>query len=295
MIFFFIPLYVNDIQSKKNDYSLYPIERKSLYSNGKKILYISRHGGTISNFCYVATNLGFNITVLKPIYFYKRKPNCYYTRNKCKYFVKSKCSEFDYIIISDIIPDSYIFLINKCDTKIILEITNRFDYGVPKFEKNLYYKTISKAKKRKNIIFIENNPFEIYYLCDKNIFIQNYYLIRPIGVSPISKINKKEIFLNKVAVINNGKQGKILGPILKKLNISFNILEGKYGGPLTLTNYKAIIHIPYQVSVMKMMENFRYGIPMIIPTERLLREILDNNKNIINYRWIKMALNKRME
>ena len=291
MIFFFIPLYVNDIQSKKNDYSLYPIERKSLYSNGKKILYISRHGGTISNFCYIATNLGFNITVLEPIYNYQRKPNCYYTRNKCKSFVKSKCFEFDYIIVSDIIQDSYIFLINKCDTKIILEITNRFDFGVPKFEKNIYYKTISKAKKRKNIIFIENNPFEIYYLCDKNIFIQNYYLIRPIGLSPISKINKKEIFLNKVAVINNGNQGKILGPILKKLNISFNILESKYGGPLTLTNYKAIIHIPYQVSVMKMMENFRYGIPMIIPTERLLREILDNNKNIINYRWIKMALN----
>ena len=74
---------------------------------------------------------------------------------------------------------------------------------------------ISKAKKRKNIIFIENNPFEIYYLCDKNIFIKNYYLIRPIGVSPISKTNKKEIFLNKVAVINNWNQGKILGPILK--------------------------------------------------------------------------------
>ena len=291
MIFFFIPLYVNNIQSKKNDYRLYPIKRKNSYSNGKNILYISRHGGTISNFFYIATNLGFNITVLEPIYNFKRKPNCYYTRNKCKSFVKSKCFEFDYIIISDIIPDSYIFLINKCDKKIILEITNRFDFGVPKFEKNIYYKTISKAKKRKNIIFIENNPFEIYYLCEKNIFIQNYYLIRPIGVSPISKINKKEIFLNKVAVINNGNQGKILGPILKKLNISFNILESKYGGPLTLTNYKAIIHIPYQVSVMKMMENFRYGIPMIIPTERLLREILDNNKNIINYRWIKMALN----
>ena len=132
----------------------------------------------------------------------------------------------------------------------------------------------------------------MYYLCDKNIFIQNYYLIRPIGLAPISKINKKEIFHNKVAVINNRNQGEILSPILKKLNISFNILQSKYGGPLTLTNYKAIIHIPYQVSVMKMMENLRYGIPMIIPSERLLREILDNNKNIvINYRWVKFALN----
>ena len=291
LIFFFISLYVINVQSKINDYRLHPIETKSLYSNCKKILYISRHEGTISNFCYISTKLGFNITVFEPFYSFERKPNCYYTRDKCKSFVRDKCSEFDYIIISDIIPDSYIFLINKCDRKIILEITNRFDYGVPKFEKNIYYKTISKANKRKNIIFVENNPFEIYYLCEKNIFIQNYYLIRPLGLAPISKINKKEVFHNNVAVINNRNQGKILEPILKKLNISFNILDSRYGGPLTLTNYKAIIHIPYQVSVMKMMENIRYGIPMIIPSERLLREILDNIKDVNNYRWIKFALN----
>jgi len=135
LIFFFISLYVINVQSKIIDYRLHPIERKGLYSNGKKILYISRHEGTISNFCYIAINLGFNITVFEPFYRFERKPNCYYTRDKCKSFVRAKCLEFDYIIISDIIPDSYIFLINKCDTKIILEITNKFDYGVPKFEK----------------------------------------------------------------------------------------------------------------------------------------------------------------
>ena len=155
LIFFFISLYVINVQSKIIDYRLHPIERKGLYSNGKKILYISRHEGTISNFCYIATNLGFNVTVLGPIYDYQRKPNCYYTRDKCKSFVRAKCLEFDYIIISDIIPDSYIFLINKCDTKIILEITNRFDYGVPKFEKKIIIKRFQKLKKEKILYLLK--------------------------------------------------------------------------------------------------------------------------------------------
>ena len=32
--------------------------------------------------------------------------------------------------------------------------------------------------------------------------------------------------------------------------------------------------LPYQVSVMKIMENLRYGVPMIIPSEKLLRELI---------------------
>jgi len=45
--------------------------------------------------------------------------------DKCKNFVKNICSSYDYVIISDIIPDSYTFLTNECNAKIILEITNR--------------------------------------------------------------------------------------------------------------------------------------------------------------------------
>ena len=35
------------------------------------------------------------------------------------------CNRYDFIVISDIIPDSYIYLTNPCKAKIILEITNR--------------------------------------------------------------------------------------------------------------------------------------------------------------------------
>ena len=69
---------------------------------------------------------------------------------------------------------------------------------------------------------------------------------------------------------------------LKRINITFKCLPSKYGGPLILATYKAIIMLPYQVSIMKIMENFRYGVPMIIPSERLLRELIKSNYSFVS-------------
>ena len=255
--------------------NLIPVKNNKLILKHNKILYVSRHEGTFTNFCYIAKYLGFNATSLLPKYSYTGRPNCYY-RDKCRSFIKAKCSEFDYIIISDIIPDSYIFLINKCNKKIILEITNRFDWDV---QKRNYCKFFSKAIKKKNIIIIENNPFEVYHACMKKIFIPNYYLIRPIGYPPnnILKREHKEYHDIVAIILNQIQDKKILQIELQKLNITFKSLPHKYGGPLILSTYKAIIFLPYQVSIMKMMENFRYGIPMIIPSEKLLRELIKSN------------------
>lgn len=269
----------NNGSSSSNSYSqfikninLNPVENNKLVHKHNKILYVSRHEGTFTNFCYIAKYLGFNVTSLIPIYSYTGRPDCYY-KDKCQSFVKVKCSEFDYIIISDVIPDSYIFLINKCKKKIILEITNRFDW---KIKEANYYNIFSKAIKKKNIIVIENNPFEVYHACMKNIFIPNYYLIRPIGYPPNNILKREhEEYHDIVAIILNQIQDKAkLRVELKKLKIPFKCLPHKYGGPLILSTYKAIIFLPYQVSIMKMMENFRYGVPMIIPSEKLLRKLI---------------------
>ena len=241
-----------------------------------KILYISRHDGTIANFDYIAKHLGFNITLLRPDYKYGGYPECY-CKDKCSSFVKEKCYEFDYIIICDTIPDSFVFLINKCNKKIILEITNRFDFGIK--DKN-YYKIFAKALRNKNIIVVENNPFEVYNACEKNVFIKNYYLIRPIGNPPNIVVKKEhDHYHDIVAVIDNIYQqtSKLLMKKLNEIKLPYKILPHKYGGPLVLSTYKAIIMLPYQVSVMKMMENLRYGVPMIIPSEKLLRELIKGN------------------
>ena len=254
--------------------NLNPVEQnKKLLAIGKKILYVSRHEGTIANFDYIAKHLGFNITVLKPDYGYRGKPKCY-VEDKCRSFVKEKCSEFDFIIISDIIPDSYIYVTNKCNKKIILEITNRFDYSV---KDKTYYKVMAQAVKKKNVIVAENNPFEVYHACEKNIFIANYYLIRPVGNPPNNIIKKEHGEYHDIVgtIFNRNLQtSRLLEEKLNKIKLTHKILPVIYGGPLVLATYKAIIMLPYQVSVMKMMENIRYGVPMIIPSEKLIRELI---------------------
>jgi len=196
--------------------------------------------------------------------------------DKCKNFVNKICSQYDFVIVSDIIPDSYIFLINECQTKIILEITNRFDVLIDEKNKIDFYEQFGKAIiENKNITVVENNPYEVFYACQNGIFIPNYYLIRPVGFAPDEVLAKKyKISHEEIAIIDRTDQDSgVSSRQLKKYKIKHRILNKDYGGPLVLANYKALIILPYQVSIMKMMENFRYGVVMLIPTEKLFREL----------------------
>jgi len=197
--------------------------------------------------------------------------------DKCKNFVKNICSSYDYVIISDIIPDSYTFLTNECNAKIILEITNRFDFLVSHKNKIDYYEKFGEAIiNNKNITVVENNPYEVFYACQNGIFIPNYYLIRPVGFAPDEVLQKNyKVKHEHIAIIDRTDQDiGVASRQLKKLKIKYRVLNKDYGGPLVLANYKALLILPYQVSIMKMMENFRYGVVMLIPTERLFRELI---------------------
>lgn len=152
----------------------------------------------------------------------------------------------------------------------------RFDLMVAKNNKIDYYEQFGKAIiENKNITVVENNPYEVFYACQNGIFIPNYYLIRPVGFAPDEVLTKEyKIIHEEIAIIDRTDQDSgVSVRQLKKYGIKHRILNKDYGGPLVLANYKALLILPYQVSIMKMMENFRYGVVMLIPTERLFREL----------------------
>jgi len=131
-----------------------------------------------------------------------------------------------------------------------------------------------------NVIVVENNPFETFFACTHGVFIPKYYLIRPIGYAPpaVMKEEHNEVH-DEIAFINHsGHDKSITLPNLEKLGIKFTKLPHRYGGPLVLATYKALLMLPYQVSIMKMMENFRYGVAMILPSERLFKELLRDDR-----------------
>jgi len=92
---------------------------------------------------------------------------------------------------------------------------------------------------------------------------------------------------NEIAFINYHTQDiKIILPKLKEIGIKHTMLPYKYGGPLVLATYKGIVMLPYQVSIMKMMENFRYGVAMILPSEKLFKELLKSKNYTFAYKKI---------
>jgi len=278
-VLFFILIFVIDVQSIDTGIKNIKSLQDEIESNNQ-VLYVSRHDGTISNFSEVAKFLNLNVTILKPSYGYTEKPSCY-VEDKCESFVESMCSKYNYIVISDIIPDSYIYITNVCKSKIILEITNRFNLCIPSKDKKEYHEMFSNAiSENDNLVVVENNPYEIFHACLNNVFIKNYYLIRPIGYAPqylLQNVSKKTH--NEIAIISRFHQDRIIAiPRLKRLHIKFTELEKDYGGPLVLASYKAVIFFPYQVSIMKMMENFRYGVATILPSEKLFTKLCKKRK-----------------
>ena len=140
-----------------------------------------------------------------------------------------------------------------------------------------YYEKLGKAVvENKDLTVVENNPYEVFHACIKGVFIPNYYLIRPLGFAPPEVMGKTyDETHEEIAVIEHTEQDKKLAiPKLKELNIPLAQLPHRYGGPLVLATYKAVLMLPYQVSIMKMMENFRYGVAMIVPSEKLFRELI---------------------
>jgi len=267
----FIELNNNNIISTVNN--KFTTEKSEFNRN---ILYVSRHDGTISNFVNIAQRLSFNVTLMEPPYDFEERPYCF-KKDKCKSFVEMICSQYDYIVVSDIIPDSYIYFTNPCNAKLVLEITNRFDIFVKEENEVDYYEKLGEAvMENKDITVVENNPFEVFHACEKGVFIPNYYLIRPLGFAPPEVMGKTYNETHEeIAVIEHTEQDKNLAiPKLKELNIPLAQLPHRYGGPLVLATYKAVLMLPYQVSIMKMMENFRYGVAMIVPSEKFFRELI---------------------
>ncbi|KAJ3057401.1 hypothetical protein HK097_007580 [Rhizophlyctis rosea] len=246
--------------------------------------------GTISDFLFVSVKLGLQVTFIKPGTDYGVIPDCLYQDNCGARFLQALCAAYDYIIVGDIVPDGRAFLSDHClvntKVKVILQATNRFDLVAPDIGK--YHELVRKrlTEQPDRVYFIANNPFEAFYLCRKNINPPRHAVIRATGFAPNEYNQEKhpETFKGNgstVAFTVKAKQHKdYLQNKLKELDIPFRAFEGSYGGPQTLATYKAVIQLPYQVSVMSLPENLRHGTAYLLPTPSFfLSEFCTNSQN----------------
>lgn len=257
-----------------------------------KILHLSFHKGCVNDFNYVCNKLDYKCEVLssfkeictsqKPIY-ETNGQHYNMTHNKANrywHIYKDYFNTFDCIITSDTAPLSRIFLQNNWKKPLVIWICNRFDYKCGRsggFPDKEYYDLIKKATVQPNVHLIGYTAFENFYCRLRGIDIGTKVITPCGGISQtydnfVEKKHLNDIFL--VPPYHNDTKMMNLSQHLTRMGIkNFN---GRYNGPLDLTNYKGVIHIPYAWSNLAFFEAWLLGIIYFIPSIYLLKKFRRN-------------------
>lgn len=174
----------------------------------------------------------------------------------------------------------------------------RFDYHITQHDRSQYLTTMSAATNATNIHWVVNNPYEGLYAAKQGVHLppERTTLIRPVGYSPflghslnLSHVPVTANGLNLVVVeVYNEKE--LLIPILDELQIPFTVYKARqYNGPRTLAQYDAVVILPYQCSVMSLVENLVAGSVQMLPSPQFLYTLIMNSTlkvpNSYPYHW----------
>ncbi|KAJ3065374.1 hypothetical protein HDU99_004180, partial [Rhizoclosmatium hyalinum] len=103
-------------------------------------------------------------------------------------YVHSICSSTDIIVFADTAVDARPFLTSlandiPCSAKIVMELTNRVDWGVPADDLEEYWSLLGKIHTK--VTWIANNPYDAKYI-QKRI-PASVKVIRSSGISRVPK------------------------------------------------------------------------------------------------------------
>ncbi|KAJ3025196.1 UNVERIFIED_CONTAM: hypothetical protein HDU68_007377 [Siphonaria sp. JEL0065] len=286
-----------------------------------RITYFNGHRGCDENLHGVLSKLRLNFNIVNP-------------RNITRYgmsgldarelidsgYISKLCNASDVIIIADTVPDGRAILLSllepskskRCKSKIVIEMTNRFDWMIPDPEE--YYDMLRKIfeLKPKNLWWTANNPFEGPFMNSRVGSSIEVKLLRSLGAWNVDillddaqeesekgaasqrkrRIEERsdDLTRNSLAIIANAERAKvnrpIVGDLLEYYCMPLVKLPKKYGGPAGLLKYKAFIDFPYQISVMKFYENIAFGVPQVLPSPRFLQTLVKTNNHHYFTTWM---------
>ncbi|KAJ3293351.1 hypothetical protein HDU76_007049 [Blyttiomyces sp. JEL0837] len=257
------------------------------------ITHYNRHHGVRENLNWILThlNLTTHLSLVSPHAFVDlgKMTNEKAHRTKDSNIIKYLCDTSDVIVTGDTLPDARPLLLqvqeDECNAKVVIELTNRFDWEIS--DEEGYFDLIRDLVGNKGgkydgkLYWVVNNPWEDRYLYLRTgawIGGDQVRLIRPVGYSSVKPDNDKHPSSNPTkSYIPNLDDN--LRDLLIMHDISFEHFGYgyHYGGPQGLkTNYKTYLEVAYQASTMKMYENLAAGVVQLAPSAKLFEELARN-------------------
>ena len=193
---------------------------------------------------------------------------------------KEKIKYYDCLFFSDLIVYALPFLLNidKHNLKIIIYITNRFDFSIINETIRKEYSLIfTSALKDNRVFFCSDNNYDQYYASLYNIpfFYSDNIRLTPYIHNEIllpTNENKDKIFINK-----RGTQVHDYEHFLQEQDIHFEIFgEGckRYKNEEEITEYLGFLHLPYQTNIQSLWENLGFFIIYFIPSKTFMKELV---------------------
>ncbi len=273
-----------------------------------RVLHLSLHQGCINDIAAVAQELDWQLITWNPLSSYQSAYRFLGTQTEPPMVVynmtreraariwqanKEYFNSFDLIITSDIAPLSRIFLQHDFKKPLIIWVCNRFNYCVgPGSEHGFdaqYYQLFQKAMQMPNVKVVAYTPFEHYFAALYKTDIRGP-IIKPIGSKPgVCSHSAIPNYVTKSETIFvwpgfSGCKKEHLAYIKKQCgSLGFATYSGHYNGPDDLTEFKGVIYFPYQASNIALFENLQRGIVHFVPSERFIRELIEESAPI--YYW----------
>ncbi len=261
--------------------------------------YYSGHPGTIDELSFVYER--HNMTPFSKsddwnLYSYLNKIFDYEQFISTDAYTLHFCNQYSMIMIGDSIRLGRSFYervnSNKCNSKIALQIVDRYDRWLDKYneDKKKFLDLFKELMRKENVFWLPNNNYELYYLNKNGIYPpkENTFLIRPYGVLETEDNKTSKNFTSKSIIyvhshfyndrffMNNFKR-------LDKKNYEIYYM-GNYGGPSYLKKHRIFIYFPYQFSIMKVFNNAINGIFTAIPSPTFFKQLASDY--IQNFRLI---------
>ena len=189
---------------------------------------------------------------------------------------KEELEKYDGFIVTHTI--SFALLYEKFNKPIIIINSTRYEQPASHSGNLSQWKMIETGLKRLHdkglLVSISNNLFDQKYLKDGTNLNSMH-------------IPSLCLYTNTDYLLSNQKHNAfiIYSSMKTQPNINFpniqniiNINQMKPYSYLDLIKFRGIIHIPYEVSTMSVFEHYSMNIPLIFPSQTLLKELFNNNK-----------------
>jgi hypothetical protein len=257
-----------------------------------KTLHITNHVGTTKNlenvFKYLQEgyNLNINLTTEKcnfPLYISKpHADHIWYQEYKQRLLAE----DYTTLVFTDTCMYARPFLQNIDDhaLKIIIYITNRFDWGIWGFKDEEFLNLYAKSSLHNRVIFIADNRYDQAYASAHNI---KFYYDDIVRLTPeIAEIaeNKIKPKTDKMFVYNRGSKVADYVPLIKNVSLAkaeseveldiFGENYKRYRDQTHICEYIGYIHLPYQTNIQSLWENLGHGIVYFIPSQKFFNELL---------------------